>query len=92
MVRKEGPPGLRRWARVAGLMEEGSRSYSVMFQDPNGVSFEIFAEPLTALHRTRFEPEGRKAAHALRRPAEARPKLNRDPGSLQRTRLRRIPC
>lgn len=30
-----------------GLMEEGSRSYSVMFQDPNGISFEIFAEPLT---------------------------------------------
>lgn len=30
-----------------GLMEEGSRSYSIMFQDPNGVSFEIFAEPLT---------------------------------------------
>jgi len=30
-----------------GLLEEGSRSYSVMFQDPNGVSFEIFAAPLT---------------------------------------------
>ena len=30
-----------------GLLEEGSRSYSVTFQDPNGVSFEIFAEPLT---------------------------------------------
>ena len=30
-----------------GLLEEGSRSYSVAFQDPNGVCFEIFAEPLT---------------------------------------------
>ena len=35
----QGPEG--------GGLEEGSSSYSVFFPDPNGVSFEIFAEPKT---------------------------------------------
>ena len=35
----QGPEG--------GRLNEGSGSYSVMFHDPNGVCFEIFAEPLT---------------------------------------------
>ena len=40
-----------------GLMEEGSRSYSVMFQDPNGISFEIFAEPLTVSEYREIEKQ-----------------------------------
>ena len=40
-----------------GLMEEGSRSYSAAFQDPNGVSFEIFAEPLTVTEYREVEQQ-----------------------------------
>ncbi len=35
----QGPEG-------GGLLE-GSGSYTIFFHDPNGVCFEIFAEPLT---------------------------------------------
>ncbi len=35
----QGPEG--------GGLEAGSSSYSVFFTDPNGISFEIFAEPKT---------------------------------------------
>jgi catechol 2,3-dioxygenase-like lactoylglutathione lyase family enzyme len=35
----QGPEG--------GGLEAGSSSYSVFFSDPNGVSFEIFSEPMT---------------------------------------------
>jgi catechol 2,3-dioxygenase-like lactoylglutathione lyase family enzyme len=35
----QGPAG--------GGLDSGSSSYSVFFTDPNGVSFEIFAEPMT---------------------------------------------
>lgn len=35
----QGPAG--------GGLEAGSSSYSVFFTDPNGVSFEIFSEPMT---------------------------------------------
>ena len=31
----------------SGRLNEGSRSYSISFHDPNGVTFEIFAEPMT---------------------------------------------
>jgi catechol 2,3-dioxygenase-like lactoylglutathione lyase family enzyme len=50
----QGPAG--------GGLEEGSSSYSVFFTDPNGVSFEIFAEPMTVA-------EFRKAAARERQPA-----------------------
>ncbi|NNE82417.1 MAG: hypothetical protein HKN28_00445 [Alphaproteobacteria bacterium] len=35
----QGPEG--------GGLTEGSGSYTIFFHDPNGVFFEIFAEPLT---------------------------------------------
>ena len=35
----QGPEG--------GGLTEGSGSYTIFFHDPNGVCFEIFAEPLT---------------------------------------------
>lgn len=35
----QGPEG--------GGLEEGSRSYTIFFHDPNGVCFEIFAEAMT---------------------------------------------
>lgn len=41
-----------------GGLDEGSRSYSVMFQDPNGVSFEIFAEPLTVSEYRELDGRG----------------------------------
>ncbi len=37
--RIQGPEG--------GGLNEGSGSYSISFHDPNGVCFEIFAEPMT---------------------------------------------
>ena len=35
----QGPEG--------GGLDEGSCSYTIFFHDPNGVCFEIFADPLT---------------------------------------------
>ena len=35
----QGPEG--------GGLENGSRSYTIFFTDPNGICFEIFADPLT---------------------------------------------
>jgi catechol 2,3-dioxygenase-like lactoylglutathione lyase family enzyme len=40
-----------------GLLEEGSRSYSAAFHDPNGVCFEIFAEPLTVSEYRKVEAQ-----------------------------------
>jgi catechol 2,3-dioxygenase-like lactoylglutathione lyase family enzyme len=38
-------------------IEAGSSSYSVFFTDPNGVSFEIFAEPMTVAEFRRAQAE-----------------------------------
>lgn len=45
----QGPEG--------GGLEGGSRSYTIFFTDPNGICFEIFAEPMTvqAFRRSRGE-------------------------------------
>jgi catechol 2,3-dioxygenase-like lactoylglutathione lyase family enzyme len=57
----EGPPHIQ--GPAGGGLDAGSSSYSVFFYDPNGVSFEIFAEPMTVA-------EFRKArAEAERQPA-----------------------
>ena len=40
-----------------GGAQEGSRSYTIFFHDPNGVCFEIFAEPLTVGEYRKIEAE-----------------------------------
>lgn len=45
----QGPEG--------GGMQEGSRSYTIFFHDPNGVCFEIFSEPVTVGEYREIEAE-----------------------------------
>jgi catechol-2,3-dioxygenase len=48
----QGPEG--------GGAQEGSRSYTIFFHDPNGVCFEIFAEPVTVGEYREIEAEWEK--------------------------------
>jgi catechol-2,3-dioxygenase len=48
----QGPEG--------GGLQEGSRSYTIFFHDPNGVCFEIFSEPLTVSEYRQIEAEWEK--------------------------------
>lgn len=45
----QGPEG--------GGLEAGSRSYTIFFHDPNGICFEIFADPWTVQRYREFEAE-----------------------------------
>ncbi len=48
----QGPEG--------GGLQEGSRSYTIFFHDPNGVCFEIFSEPVTVGEYREIEAEWEK--------------------------------
>jgi len=48
----QGPEG--------GGLQQGSRSYTIFFHDPNGVCFEIFSEPVTVGEYREIEAEWEK--------------------------------
>ena len=51
------------WGPEAGGVKESSGSYAIFFNDPNGICFEIFAEPMTvdAYRQKAAEREGQGA-------------------------------